>query len=89
LDSNQEFVGQGLANMTSGFFSGYPCSGSFTRSAVNYDAGAHTPLASAFSGLFVLIAMIALAPLAAYVPRTALAGVLIVTAYGEALEMTQ
>jgi SulP family sulfate permease len=82
LDSNQEFVGQGLANMTSGFFSGYPCSGSFTRSAVNYDAGAHTPLASAFSGLFVLIAMIALAPLAAYVPRTALAGVLIVTAYG-------
>ena len=82
LDSNQEFVGQGLANITSGFLSGYPCSGSFTRSAVNYKAGAQTPLASVFSGLFVLIAMIALAPLAAYVPRTALAGVLIVTAYG-------
>jgi SulP family sulfate permease len=82
LDSNQEFVGQGLANMASGFFSGYPGSGSFTRSAVNYDAGAQTQLASAFSGLFVLIATIALAPLAAFVPRTALAGVLIVTAYG-------
>jgi SulP family sulfate permease len=82
LDSNQEFIGQGLANMASGFFSGYPCSGSFTRSAVNYDAGAHSPLASAFSGLFVLIAMIALAPLAAFVPRTALAGVLVVIAYG-------
>ena len=81
LDSNQEFVGQGLANITCGFLSGYPCSGSFTRSAVNFEAGAQTPLASAFSGLFVLIAMFALAPLAAYVPRTALAGVLIVTAY--------
>jgi SulP family sulfate permease len=82
LDSNQEFIGQGLANIACGFLSGYPCSGSFTRSAVNYKAGAQTPLASVFSGLFVLIAMIALAPLAAYVPRSALAGVLILTAYG-------
>jgi SulP family sulfate permease len=81
LDTNQELVGQGLANIASGFFSGYPCSGSFTRSAVNYNAGAQTPLASLFSGLFVLMAMIVLAPLAAYVPRTALAGVLILTAY--------
>jgi SulP family sulfate permease len=82
LDSNQEFVGQGLANIAVGFLSGYPCSGSFTRSAVNYRAGARTPVASVFSGLFVLIAMLALAPMAAYVPRTALAGVLILTAYG-------
>ncbi len=81
LDSNQEFVGQGLANMASGLFSGYPCSGSFTRSAVNYDGGARTPMASAFSGIFVLIAMLALAPYAAFVPRAALAGVLILTAY--------
>lgn len=81
LDSNQEFVGQGLANIASGIFSGYPCSGSFTRSAVNFGAGAQTRLASAFSGLFVLIAMVAFAPLAAYVPRAALSGVLILTAY--------
>ncbi len=81
LDSNQEFVGQGLANMASGLFSGYPCSGSFTRSAVNYDGGARTPMASAFSGIFVLIAMLVLAPYAAFVPRAALAGVLILTAY--------
>jgi SulP family sulfate permease len=81
LDSNQEFVGQGLANIASGLFSGYPGSGSFTRSAVNYDAGAQTRLASAFSGLFVLIAMLVFAPLAAYVPRAALSGVLILTAY--------
>jgi SulP family sulfate permease len=81
LDSNQEFVGQGLANIATGLLSGYPGSGSFTRSAVSFDAGARTRLASAFSGLFVLIAMLAFAPLAAYVPRTALSGVLILTAY--------
>ncbi len=82
LDSNQEFVGQGLANIASGLLSGYPGSGSFTRSAVNYDTGGQTPLASVFSGIFVLLAMLAFAPLAAYMPRAALAGVLIVTAYG-------
>jgi SulP family sulfate permease len=81
LDSNQEFVGQGLANIATGLFSGYPCSGSFTRSAVNFDGGARTRLASVFSGIFVLIAMLAFAPLAAYVPRAALSGVLILTAY--------
>jgi sulfate permease, SulP family len=82
LDSNQEFIGQGLANIASGFFSGYPGSGSFTRSVVNYKAGGQTPLAGVLSGLFVLIAMIVFGPLAAYVPRPALAGVLIVTAHG-------
>jgi len=81
LDSNQEFAGQGLANIAAGFFSGYPCSGSLSRSAVNYDAGAQTRMASAFSGLLVLVAMLALAPYTAYVPRAALSGVLIVTAY--------
>ena len=81
LDSNQEFVGQGLANIACGLFSGYTVSGSFTRSGINYDAGARTPVASIFSGIFVLIFMLAFGPLAAYIPRTALAGVLIVTAY--------
>jgi SulP family sulfate permease len=81
LDSNQEFVGQGLANIATGLFSGYPCSGSFTRSAVNYRAGARTSVASAFSGVFVLMAMMVLAPLAVYLPRAALAGVLFVIAY--------
>ncbi len=81
LDSNQEFVGQGMANLAAGFLSGYTCSGSFTRSAVNYTAGARTPLAGVFSGLFVLGAVLVFAPLAVYLPRAALAGVLIVTAY--------
>ncbi len=81
VDSNQEFVGQGLANIAAGFFSGYTCSGSFTRSAINYDNGAKTGLSSVFSGLSVLLAMLLLAPLAVYIPRSALAGVLLVTAY--------
>ncbi len=82
LDSNQEFVGQGLANIACGIFSGYTTSGSFTRSAVNYESGAQTGLSSVFSGIFVLLAMLVFAPFAVYVPRTALAAVLIVTAYG-------
>ena len=82
LDSNQEFVGQGLANIACAFFSGYVCSGSFTRSAVNYEAGAKTALSNLFVSVFVLIAMILLAPLAAYVPLASLAGVVILTAIG-------
>ncbi len=82
LNSNQEFVGQGLASIATGFFSGYTTSGSFARSAINLEAGGRTPLASVFSGLFILIAMLLLAPLAVYLPRTALAGVLLVTAFG-------
>lgn len=81
LDNNQEFVGQGLANIAAGFFSGYTCSGSFTRSAVLYTSGARTSLAAIFSGLWALLAVLLFAPLAAYLPRAALAGVLIATAY--------
>jgi SulP family sulfate permease len=82
MDSNQEFVGQGLANIAAGFFSGYPCSGSFSCSAVNLKVGAKTPLSVIFSSICIFIALFFLAPLAVYLPRTALAGVLIVTAYG-------
>jgi len=82
LDANQEFVGQGLANIASGFFSGYTCSGSFVRSAVSYDSGAKTRLAAVFSGLIVLAATLLLAPLAGHIPLSALAGVLMVTAAG-------
>lgn len=82
LDSNQEFVGQGLANIICGFFSGYPVASSFTRSAVNLKAGAKSPFAAIFSSIFVLIAMFILAPAAAFLPTAALAAVLIITAYG-------
>ena len=82
LDSNQEFVGQGLANIAVGFFSGYTCAGSFTRSGVNYTAGARSPFANVFAGLFVLISLLTVASYAALIPRAALSGVLIVAAYG-------
>jgi sulfate permease, SulP family len=82
LDSNQEFFGQGLANIASGLFGGYPVAGSFTRSVINYDAGARTAVSNLFVSLFLLIAVLFLGPLAAYVPQPALAGVIIVTAYG-------
>lgn len=82
LDSNQEFVGQGMANILMGLFSGYAGAGSFSRSAVNFTAGAKTPMAAIFSGVFMLIALFTLAPLAAYLPISALSGVLILTAYG-------
>jgi SulP family sulfate permease len=82
LDSNQEFVGQGLANIAAGFFSGYPVAGSFSRSAVNFTAGARSGLSAIISSGFVLIGLFVLAPAAVYLPRAALSGVLIVTAYG-------
>lgn len=81
IDSNQEFVGQGLSNIAAGFFSGYTCSGSFTRSALNYANGARTAFSSVFAGVWVLLAMLLFAPLTAYLPRAALSGVLLVTAY--------
>ncbi len=82
LDSNQEFVGQGLANIAAGVFSGYPCSASFNRSALSFRAGAHTPIASVFAGGFVLLASLLLAPAVAHLPRVVVAAELILAAYG-------
>jgi len=81
VDSNQEFVAQGLANIASGLFSGFLVTTSFNRSSLNLQSGARTQLAAAFSGLFVLAGMFIFAPYAAMIPRTALAGVLMVIAY--------
>ncbi len=82
LDNNQEFVGQGISNVMMGIFTGFPGAGSFSRSAVNFSAGARTPVAAVISSALALAAMLALAPVGGYIPRTALAGVLMVTAYG-------
>lgn len=82
IDSNQEFVGQGLSNIAGAFFSSYASSGSFNRSGVNYDAGARTPLAAAFSAGLLLLILFAVAPLAAYLPHAAMAAVLLIVAWG-------
>jgi len=82
LDGNQEFVGQGLCNVAASLFSGYACSGSFTRSAVNHEAGAQTGMAGVFGGMVVAVTVLLMAKGAAYLPISALAGMLIVVAYG-------
>ncbi len=81
IDGTQEFMGQGLSNIFGGFFSSYASSGSFTRSGVNYDAGAKTPLATVFAALFLIVALLLIAPLAAYLPIAAMAGILFMVAY--------
>ncbi len=81
IDNNQEFVGQGLANIACGFLSGYPCGGSLSCSAINNEAGARTPVSGMLSGVFTLAGMLALAPFGAYLPRAALSGVLIVVGF--------
>jgi SulP family sulfate permease len=78
INLNQEFLGQGLANMAAGFFSGYPGSGSFTRSAINFRSGGKTPMSGIISGAAVALTVLAAAPFAADLPVAALAGALLV-----------
>jgi SulP family sulfate permease len=77
LDANQELIGQGLSNMVSGCFSGYPGSGSFSRSAVNISAGAVTGLSSVVTGAVVGITLLWLTPLLYHLPQATLAAVII------------
>jgi SulP family sulfate permease len=80
LDFNRQCMAEGLANLTGGFFQCLPGSGSLTRSAINFQAGA----VSRFSGIAaagtVALVVIAFAPFARYIPKSALAGLLLVTA---------
>ncbi len=82
IDGNQEFIGQGLSNIFGSFFSGYVATGSFNRSGLNYQAGARTPLAAVFAGLLLMVIVVMVAPLAAYLPNAAMAGILFMVAYG-------
>jgi SulP family sulfate permease len=82
VDGNQEFVGQGLSNLVGSFFSSYASSGSFNRSGVNYEAGARTPLATVFASGFLIVILLLVAPLAAYLPNAAMAGILFLVAWG-------
>ncbi len=77
LDPNQELVGQGLSNLVSGLFSGYAVSGSFSRSAVNINAGALTGFSSIVTGVVVGITLLWLTPLLYHLPQATLASVII------------
>lgn len=80
LDTNQELVGQGLANTVGSFFHGYPVSGSFSRTAINVDAGARTSIAAVVTAIMTVIALLFLTPLFHLLPRAVLAAIVIVSA---------
>ena len=80
FDANQEFIGQGLANVGGSFFSAYPSSGSFNRSGVNLAANAQTPLAAIGAAVFLLVILIFISPLAEYLPYAVIAALLLAVA---------
>jgi MFS superfamily sulfate permease-like transporter len=82
LDPNQELIGQGIANMAGAMTMGYPVSGSFSRSAVNYQAGAVTGMSNVFSSLVVLVTLLFLTPLLYHLPQSVLAAVIMMAVIG-------
>jgi SulP family sulfate permease len=76
-DSNKELIGQGIANMALPFFSGIPCTAAIARSAVNIREGAKTQMAGIIHALILLMILVFLGPVAAFIPKAYLAGVLI------------
>ncbi|MCI5208039.1 MAG: SulP family inorganic anion transporter, partial [Candidatus Electrothrix sp. ATG2] len=81
IDSNQEFIGQGLSNICGSFLSSYAGSGSFTRSGINFEAGAKTPLSAIFAAIALMCIILLIAPLTAYLPIAAMGGVILLVAY--------
>ena len=82
LDPNQELIGQGLANLIGAIGKSYPTSGSFSRSAVNLQAGAATGLSSVFTSLMVVIMLLFLTPLLYHLPQAVLAAVIMMAVIG-------
>lgn len=81
INASQEFIGQGLSNVVGSFFSSYAGSGSFTRSGINYAAGAKTPFSAIFAAIFLMIIILLIAPLTAHLPVAAMGGVILIVAY--------
>ncbi len=81
IDGNQEFIGQGLSNMVGSFFSSYAGSGSFTRSGINYEAGARTPMSAIFAAIILMGIVLLIAPLMAYLPIATMGGIILLVAY--------
>ncbi len=82
IDGNQEFIGQGLANVVGAFSSCYPTSGSFNRTSANYEAGARTQVAAVSSAFFLVGIVFVVAPLAQYLPIAGMAAILFLVAWG-------
>lgn len=82
IDPNQELMGQGLANIVGSFSQAYPTSGSFSRSAVNLNAGAKTGMSSVYTAALVLITLLFLTPLLYHLPKAVLAAVIMMAVIG-------
>jgi SulP family sulfate permease len=81
IDGNQEFIGQGLSNLIASFFSSYAGSGSFTRSGVNHQAGAKTPMSAIFASIFLMIVLLVFAQYASFLPKAAMGGIILLVGY--------
>lgn len=82
IDPNQELMGQGLGNIFGSFFQAYPASGSFSRSAVNFNAGAKTGFSSVVTAIIVVVTLLFLTPLLYHLPKATLAAVVIMAVFG-------
>ena len=80
-DSNQELIGQGIANIVSPVFGGIPATGAIARTMTNINNGGKTPVAGIIHSAVLLLIFLFLMPLARYIPMACLAGVLVVVAY--------
>jgi SulP family sulfate permease len=78
IDPNQELIGLGAANIAAAFTGGYPVTGGFSRSVVNFDAGAETPAAGAFTAVGLAVAALFFTPFIYYLPKATLAATIIV-----------
>lgn len=81
IDGNQEFIGQGLSNLIASFFSSYAGSGSFTRSGINHQAGAKTPMAAIFASVFLMVVLLLFAHYASFLPKAAMGGIILLVGY--------
>ena len=82
VDANKELVGLGLANVAGSMFSAYPVTGGFSRTAVNYQSGARTPLASVITAVLIVVTLLFFTPLFYYLPNAVLAAIVMVAVYG-------
>ena len=81
INPSQEFIGQGASNIVGSFLSGYASSGSFTRTGVNFESGARTPLSAILAALFLMVIVLLVGPLISYLPYAAMAGIILIVAY--------
>ena len=81
LNTNQEFISQGISNTISSFFSCYTSSASFTRSSINFQAGAKTPYSALISAFGLMLVVLLFAEYAAYLPKPAMGGIILLVGY--------